>query len=210
MECACGVFNSDTAKFCKACGSSINNANKESSELTIKCHACDATLKRGSLFCSKCGAKSAKLASVIVKSLESEISAGIEEASCSKCNTLLKVNAKFCPSCGQSTGIAETTQTFKQPSIRTDSKSNSSKQANLSPEPIFENGNNSIFKNKKKLTLIGIASICIAGVAGLSWYGFNDFYKSPTLPIITSPVKAAAVIPSNVLTPPVTEVAQFD
>lgn len=76
-ECICGHRNTGTALYCENCG--------EKKIDRTKCESCGATLKRGSSFCSNCGAP------VTWKS---------NELTCPSCGKKLKTGSKFCIYCG--------------------------------------------------------------------------------------------------------------
>lgn len=85
----CCHLNTIAAKFCVACGCSLNmeTANVSHSFSSNKCF-CGADLKMGAKFCVKCGSK-----------IEPELH-GKEITQLCSCGSAFKSNAKFCVVCG--------------------------------------------------------------------------------------------------------------
>lgn len=78
-ECVCGQRNTGTALYCENCGQKKIDRTK--------CESCGATLKRGSSFCSSCGAP---------------VTWKTNELACPSCGKKLKAGSKFCVYCGAS------------------------------------------------------------------------------------------------------------
>ena len=71
----CSTPNPQDAKFCRSCGSRLQNG-------TVKCGRCGSEVPAGSKFCAECGQQ--------LKGSKS----------CPKCGKESPVTAKFCPECG--------------------------------------------------------------------------------------------------------------
>lgn len=79
----CGTDNSDNAKRCVSCGTSLTNSNVSVGG-TKYCPTCGAQILQGAAFCANCGTR---------------ITAQQEDV-CSRCGAALQPDAKFCPVCG--------------------------------------------------------------------------------------------------------------